>query len=365
VSLAFAVAAIVTTLVPHDTGAWLPLHLFLVGSVTMAIAVVTVMLAVTWSGSPAPPRSTLVPQRWTLAIGAALVAIGHTASTPSATVVGGVLAAGSLTAVAAMLLQTRRAARTPRFDPAIDAYVLAITAALTGMALGIGFTTGSVSAAMRDSHVIVNLFAFVGVVVAGTLPYFTATQARTKMAPRARPAAMRTVAVGLWATATAGAAAAAFGHDRLAASALLAYGVGVLTIVAVLPRVGAKQIGWAGPRLLQLFAGVAWWSGATCWLAVTRWSSSTIDGVALRTLVIGGFAQILTASLAYLVPVVRGGGHVRLGAGFRRTRSWVGLAAGNAAALLTALDERPLLVVALGVWAVDLAARVVTHHATN
>ncbi|HRD99682.1 MAG TPA: hypothetical protein PLV68_00185, partial [Ilumatobacteraceae bacterium] len=53
----------------------------------------------------------------------------------------------------------------------------------------------------------------------------------------------------------------------------------------------------------------------------------------LQALVIGGFAQILVASLAYLGPVLRGGGHRRLSAGFAITRSWTSLAAGNAAAL--------------------------------
>lgn len=357
-SLAFAAAAVVTALAPGRTGPWLPLHLFLVGSVTMAIAVVTVMLAVTWSASPAPPGGALAAQRWTLAAGAASVATGRASSTPAATVAGGLLAAASLTAVAVMLLHARRTAHTPRFSPAIDAYVLAIAAAVAGIALGVGFTTGSVSSAMRDSHVVVNLLAFVGVVIAGTIPFFTATQARTKMGPRARPGTIRAVASWLWASAVTGAVAAALDRDDLAAGALLGHGVGVLALAPLLPRLGAKQIEWAGPRLLQLLTGIAWWSAATCWIAIARWRSPWIDGVALRTLVIGGYAQILAASLAYLVPVARGGGHLRLAAGLRRTRSWTGLVAGNAAAVLAALDQGRLVVPVLCVWLVDLGVRV-------
>ena len=357
-SLAFAASAVVAALVPGRTGPWLPLHLFLVGSVTMAIAVVTVMLAVTWSASPAPPRSALVAQRWTLAVGAASVATGRATSTPTVTVAGGVLAACSLTAVAAMLIQVRRTARTRRFAPAIDAYVLAIAAAIAGVAMGIGFTTGSVSSEMRDSHVVVNLFAFVGVVIAGTLPFFTATQARTKMAPRARPGSIRAVAAWLWVSAATGALAAALDRDHVAAAALLGYGFGVLMLVPLLPRLGAKQIEWAGPRLLQLLTGVAWWAGTTCWIAVALWRSPWIDSGALRTLVIGGYAQVLAASLAYLVPVVRGGGHLRLAAGLHRTRSWTGLVAGNTGAVLAGLEQHRLLVVVLGVWGLDLGIRV-------
>lgn len=46
----------------------------------------------------------------------------------------------------------------------------------------------------------------------------------------------------------------------------------------------------------------------------------TDDRSILRILVLGGFAQILVASLAYPGPVLRGG-HDRLTAGFAFTRS--------------------------------------------
>jgi hypothetical protein len=72
---------------------------------------------------------------------------------------------------------------------------------------------------------------------------------------------------------------------------------------------------------------------------------------------IGGFAQILIASLAYLGPVLRGGGHQRLTAGFALTRSWVSLGAANAAAFAALAGHRPTLAVALAVWLVDLSVR--------
>lgn len=55
---------------------------------------------------------------------------------------------------------------------------------------------------------------------------------------------------------------------------------------------------------------------------------------------IGGYAQILVASLAYLGPVLRGGGHRRLTEGFAITGSWPSLAAGNIAAVGALLDAR-------------------------
>jgi hypothetical protein len=83
----------------------------------------------------------------------------------------------------------------------------------------------------------------------------------------------------------------------------------------------------------------------------------TDDGPILRALVIGGFAQILVASLAYLGPVLRGGGHQRLTAGFAVTRSWVSLAAGNAAAGAALAGVGPILAVILAVWLVDIVVR--------
>ena len=81
------------------------------------------------------------------------------------------------------------------------------------------------------------------------------------------------------------------------------------------------------------------------------------DGRPLRALAIGGFAQILVASLAYLGPVLRGGGHERLAQGFRTTRSWVSLVAGNAAGVAALVGAEPVLLAALAVWAADLVAR--------
>ena len=91
---------------------------------------------------------------------------------------------------------------------------------------------------------------------------------------------------------------------------------------------------------MQLAAGLAWWAAMTVALAVAT-IRETDDRAILQALVIGGFAQILVASLAYLGPVLRGGGHRRLTAGFAITRSWVSLAAGNAAALAALARARP------------------------
>ena len=93
-------------------------------------------------------------------------------------------------------------------------------------------------------------------------------------------------------------------------------------------------------------------------LAVAALTESR-DTVILRALVIGGLAQILVASLAYLGPVLRGGGHRMLTAGFALTRSWISLAAGNVAAVAALAEQRTVLAVAMVVWLVDIATRTI------
>jgi hypothetical protein len=71
-----------------------------------------------------------------------------------------------------------------------------------------------------------------------------------------------------------------------------------------------------------------------------------------------GYGQVLWSSLAYLLPVLRAGGHERLSAGFATTRSWVALAAANLGgfALVAGLPRVAAGLVA--VWVLDAGVRV-------
>ena len=356
VSGAFAIAALVAALVPHDTGAWLPLHLFFAGSLATAISTVTLMLAVTWSAAPAPSEPLMSMQRWMLAAGALAVAAGREGDSRLLTGVGGGAVVAALALVGALLVTIRRRGSTDRYLPAIDAYLLALTAAVGGVALGIWIGAVRLSAQLREAHLLANLLAFVGVVIAGTVPYFVATQARVKMSPWATPRRIRAATSTMWAAAVASAVAAAGGHRDLVAIALVVYAAGIVAIGALLPRPTGKSLTWAGPRLTQLLLGLAWWAAMVVH-AATTWGRTGIEHATLLALVVGGFGQILAASFAYLVPVVRGGGHEALTAGFRRTRSWVGLLLANAAAVLALAGQERAMLAMVGLWIADAAAR--------
>src|SRR6185437_7289237 len=208
------------------------------------------------------------------------------------------------------------------------------------------------------AHLTLNLLGLIGLVIVATLPSFAATQARMKMSSRANGRAQDALLAWLC-TATAIAAAGFLAAQRsVAAAGLCAYAAGLVGLVALLPAIRVKQLRWAGPRLVQLGAGLGWWAGAT--LAVA-WQAASGDPVFTRpvvgVLVVGGYAQILAAALAYLGPVLRGGGHRRLTDGFRITRSWPGLIVANVAAVALAVGAHDVVVVALGVWLIDTLAR--------
>ena len=84
IAVLFVIAAPVAAIAPHRTGAWLPLHLFLVGGLLSAISGVTLLLAVTWSAAPAPRPSHAAVQRWLLALGVVGLTVARELDAPTA-----------------------------------------------------------------------------------------------------------------------------------------------------------------------------------------------------------------------------------------------------------------------------------------
>jgi hypothetical protein len=141
---AFVLAAVVAALIPHRTGNWLPLHLFLVGGVLSAVCGATQMLAVTWSAAPAPKPIPAAVPRWGLALGAAGLALTRELGAPVAAIAAsGMLVTGALVALAVLLAQVRATALHRRFHPAIDGY-------LAALAVGVGGTIAACSAERRS-----------------------------------------------------------------------------------------------------------------------------------------------------------------------------------------------------------------------
>jgi nitrite reductase (NO-forming) len=261
----------------------------------------------------------------------------------------------ALVVLLVLLASQIRRARVPRVRGAATGYLLAGSCAVFGTMLGAWMVSGH--GAARDVHVVVNLFGFVGITVASTLPTFVPTQARTRLPARSTSTRVQAIAALL----AAAVVVAAIGVARapwLAAVGLAAYAVGIVATCALLPLPTRAQLRWAGPRLLQLGAGVAWWVSVVAIAAVhAEQGRAVLDERVVVALVVGGYGQILLGSLAYLAPVLRGGGHVRLRAGFDTTRSWVSLLAVNVAAAGAAAGQAWLCGIALVLVVLDAAGR--------
>ncbi|HQV56533.1 MAG TPA: hypothetical protein PKV27_00875, partial [Ilumatobacteraceae bacterium] len=196
IAAGFVIAAVIAAAVRGD-GWWLPLHLFLVGGVLSAISATTQMLAITWSSSPPTRPWVATVVRWTLAAGAVGVVVGRDTGRRWLIEFGGGFVAIALVGMVPVLWAVHRGAVTDRYRPAIEAYVAAHLFGAVGVIVGVVMATGrsgSRHLELRGTHLIVNLFGCVGLVIAATLPYFTATQVRSKMSPRATRPVLRIVA---------------------------------------------------------------------------------------------------------------------------------------------------------------------------
>jgi nitrite reductase (NO-forming) len=258
-----------------------------------------------------------------------------------------------------VLAVTARRGVERRFDPAVAAYIAALGAGTAGVVLGVTMALDAPTMGRRAAHVTLNVLGLIGLVIGGTLPFFAATVGRSRMAPYAtaarlfgavawQTAALATAVLGL-ATGAGGVAAGGFG----------AYAAGIGAALWLLPRPTRRQLRWAGPRLVALWAGGLWWAVVVAATAVEAagGDGAVLGGRWLLVLVVGGYAQILWGSLAYLLPMLRGGGHEQLGRGFATTRSWAALVAANLAALALALDVPEVAAAGIGVWVLDTAAR--------
>lgn len=362
VTLRFASAFAIAGIAAAATGSsrWFALHLLLPGAVVLAISAVTLMLTVTWSAAPAPPERWVGVQRTTIAAGAAGIALGRRFDAPAGVLAtAGVAWVTGLGVLAALLVVTLRAGTQGRFGPAVAAYLTALAAGVLGADAGIGLGTGVGSGhRLRDVHLVLELLGLVGLVIAGTLPYFAATVGRSRMSPAASP--RRLGAGALWQAGTLAAATVAVlaGANRVAAAALVAHAAGIGAVLTVLPRPTGRQLRWAGPRLVGMWAGAVWWAAAVAATAADIAADrAAFVGRWLLVLVIAGYGQVLWSSLAYLLPVLRGGGHEHLAAGFVTTRSWTGLAAVNVAGFALAASANTMAAVAAAAWILDGAWR--------
>jgi nitrite reductase (NO-forming) len=370
VRLSMALAGLAATAALAGEARWVPLHLFLAGAVVLAISGASQLLTVTWSAAPAPPDRWAATQRWTVAVGAVGVVAARRLDAPDATLgLAGAVYLLGLVLLGVLLAATAARGRKRRFDPAVAAYLGAVAFGVVGVGLGVRMAIDPSEAALRSAHLVANLLGMVGLVVGGTLPYFAATVGRSRMSVLATHGRLWFLAGWQVAMLTGATAALAVDAPRAGAGGLVGYATGIGAIVVLLPRPTRRQLRWAGPRLVALWAGAAWWAASVLVAAgAAAQGDPVLSGRWLVVLAIAGYGQILWGSLAYLLPMLRGGGPERLAEGFAATRSWFGLAAIEGAGLAIMLDRPAVAGAALAAATIDAtwrAAQVGTRQATR
>ena len=357
-SLGFVLAAVVAAGVGAER--WMPLHLLLAGGVALAISGVTLMLTVTWSAAPAPANALVTLQRSLLIVGAAGVVAGREADAPSTVTgaAGGAYLIGLLL-LAVLLVTTVGRGSERRFDVAVGGYVGALVLSIAAIGVGIHMVTDVARPDLRAAHATLNLLGFVGMVVGTTLPFFGSTVGRSKMSHRVTNARLGVVFAAQWGAAVLAAVGILAENRNATLVGLGAYGYGILVILVFMPKMTQRQFKWAGPRMLALWVGALWWCVGVLASAyeVAVDDRLPFTGRWLLVVVVGGYVQVVWGALAYLLPMLRGGGHENLSRGFATTRSWVGFGAVNVAGLALALALNRLAAIDLVVLVGDTAWR--------
>lgn len=296
---------------------WLLVHLFLLGAVSHAIVV--------WSRHFTDALLHIRPatrdrplQNWRLVIldvGILLVVTGVAGERWPVTMTGAIAVVVAIAWHGLDLFRRLRAARPSRFAPTVRYYVTA--AAL----LPVGVTVGAILAPdsadpwhdrLVVAHVALNVLGWIGLTVIGTLLTLWPTMLRTRIAPgaeRASANALPVLTLGI-VLATGGALV----DLRSVTTAGLATYVAGLGLTARSWANAARSRPPASFATYSVAAGMLWLGGCLVALVVGFATASSWSGMESRLsgvtpfLAAGFGAQVLLGALAYLAPVVLGGG---------------------------------------------------------
>jgi nitrite reductase (NO-forming) len=181
-------------------GAWLALHLVLLGGLTNAIVVWSEHFAAALLRVPRAGERAATARALALNLGVLAVLVGVHAGRPLLAAGGAWLVGAVVAAHAAALAAGIRRALGARLAATVWFYVAASAALLAGMGLGVllaGGAAGSADAwrAMRLAHVHLNLLGWVGLAVVGTQFTLWPTVLRTRMVADPLPAVRRSLAL--------------------------------------------------------------------------------------------------------------------------------------------------------------------------
>jgi nitrite reductase (NO-forming) len=318
-ALAFLGAAVASTFLPVSlrVGAWLPLHLALVGGASTAIA----GLMPFFSAAFATTQPVDARLRWAsvagVALGALLVAVGYAAGQlPLAAAGGVVFIVGMLLTGMATLVPVRRP--LARAGGVVTAgYAAALVLVAIGALLASLFLAGVPSAtaawgALRPAHAWLNLVGFVSLIIATTLLHFFPTVIGARIL-RTRSASL--TVTGLAVGAALVALGFAVGSDWLVRAGAAVSLLGAWCLALYAWQTWRTKSAWSGDAGWHRFAmgglvsAIAWFEVGAL-VAALRLIAAGADPLAasatavLGPLVPGWVGLAILASATHLVPAV-------------------------------------------------------------
>lgn len=308
---ALVVLAFAHPLLP--TWRWLAIHLLLLGATSNAVLIWSAHFASAILRLPAAPRRRGEALRLVcLNAGVAAVLSGA----PWVGVGGAVAIFGAIAGHLWWLAAHLRSALPARFAITVRYYLAATTALLIGIPAGAWMLVADDAAKPRVLlfHAHVNLLGWIMLTILGTILTLWPTVLRTRMDDGAEAVSRATLP-----TAVAGLVLLAVGvlawWPVLAAAGLLTFAVAVLRTAVPAGR-AARHKPPDSFAAWSIAAGVGWLLVALGVDAVTLLTAAGPDaaadgfGAALTPLLVGSVAQILLGALAYLLPMVLGGGPI-------------------------------------------------------
>lgn len=311
-----ALAAVSRDVIPAPR--WLLIHLLLLGAATHLIFVWSQYFSYALLRSRASVTDRRNENvRLVLVNGAALMVL---VGVPSGTwLLTGMGAAALILAVlwhGVSLVARLRRSFPGRYGHTVRYYVVSAALLAVGATLGALASFGGFGARVSIAHVIVNLFGWIGITIAGTVVTLWPTVLRTRADDGAAAGSARALPV-LGAAIVLAATGALVSAVPLVAAGAALYLAGVIIIAVSLAR-SAMQAPPSSFAALSMGAGIVWWIASLIWLfvdlTVTLLTGSSFAAAARLTfaavpfLVAGFVAQVIVGALSYLLPVVLGGG---------------------------------------------------------
>jgi nitrite reductase (NO-forming) len=335
-------------LLPADRrlGIWLPLHLALAGSASIAISGAMQNFTLALTATDPPPERWVWAQFSTMNLGVALIALGRPLALPGMVAAGGASFVVGAVILFGIVRRARRRALFERHRLPVRMYELAVVCVIAGAFMGALIGSGAVHdvrtyTALRHAHMTINVLAWVSLTIVATLVTLLPSILRVKM-PSWRGAATAWLLGGGAVAIAAGLALDATAVTAVGGLCELAGAAGVAWMVLTVLRSPRR---WPiAASALHLVAGVAWFAIGSLGLAnACRRGVVGFDAFAPVFLVIfvgGWIVQVLLGAWTFLLPMARPG-HPdvrRSGLIAIEFAAWIQLCALNAGIALMAAD---------------------------